>query len=895
MAEHESGEELLKKGPSVRKQVKQNTAELKQLKPRAAQKEAKANYKEAKADYREAKNVVKQAKENVKVEAKKTFGKVGDQKSSEKLEAAKATKHQAKKDKKVAKKTSKKIKKVHPTKTQRVGRWAKTSVRQATRYGLESALSQDDTLGSVVQARRNVRQAKRTAKAGYRTGKYAAKGTAWTAKTAYKGTRALAKFTTQAVGTVVKSATAAIFSNPISWFVAGIGALLLLVVILVTAIFPTNVVQQTEYTLNQSWVQISQTDAKKSSGDDKYYTDIDSVLLYMNYRYGGEWEPDATWDDGRGGKIAGFMHFNHFYDALDDIWKNMYKDPDNPKTMADLYGKNSDVKWIKLDSDELDDYKDILDNQKEVGKYPNMQELEDPFNPPDDSKDKKKDKDKSDKEKEEDKEKETVTINERYGYYGKELKTDTVLQCDKNTKLYAVMDGTVELTNTDLKGDNPEKQKSKNNVVIKTKNAEFMYFSVKGVRVKDGDKIKTGDEIGQSTDSQVANGQRVAYAKKYETAEKGKKVKVKHSMKDYVFTRKDDKESWMLMNPGFYFQFVKYTQQTKSGSTAGGGKTSLSADQVAQKANISKERAQDAIDILNHMMGEEGATLEGATAVLAIAERESGLDPKAVNPGGGVAGYLQWSGWSSQINGNRWGSAPSRTLDSKTELALLKAELAGAYSPVKTYLRTAKDPGAAALYFSEHYEGVALSDGQTKAEKLQEDAKKWNDVFKGSIKKDGGSGTGSGPGGTKASSFGLPSGYDSKLKWSQPSQNCITGYPGNIYLQGQCTFYVKNRIHETWNIDVDNYLGNGQDWVRSLTSKYGWRATGKPEVGAVMSTAGGFDSTMADYGHVSFVEAVNDDGTFLVSELNYAGNQSQVHYRVVANASYYSFTMPPGH
>ncbi len=79
--------------------------------------------------------------------------------------------------------------------------------------------------------------------------------------------------------------------------------------------------------------------------------------------------------------------------------------------------------------------------------------------------------------------------------------------------------------------------------------------------------------------------------------------------------------------------------------------------------------------------------------------------------------------------------------------------------------------------------------------------------------------------------------------------------------------------------------------MRNLVAK-GWHYSTTPSVGAVCSTAGGFDSTYAIYGHVMIVEAVNDDGSFLVSECNYAGNQSQIHWRVCQNASYYTFATP---
>ncbi|MGT2751307.1 phage tail tip lysozyme [Streptococcus orisasini] len=322
----------------------------------------------------------------------------------------------------------------------------------------------------------------------------------------------------------------------------------------------------------------------------------------------------------------------------------------------------------------------------------------------------------------------------------------------------------------------------------------------------------------------------------------------------------------------------------------GNVETTLTVEEVAQKGGISKERAQDVLAIFNHLMSKENITLEAAAGFLAIGERESGFDPKAVNSGGGVAGYFQWSGWSSKVNGDRWANAPERKLDSKTELALLSKELNGSYSKVKTYLQSAKDSGEAALYISEHYEGVALSDGQTKADQLKKDANKWESVFKDSLKK---SGTSQGSSGPVADSYDFPNGYQGKLKYGQPSAKVMTTMGANTYPVGQCTWYVANRLQET-GITTDsavyNYLGDGQDWVSSLVAR-GWKQVSSPKEGAVMSTAGGVDGTIASYGHVAFVEHVNADGSFLISECNYKGVQNKVHYRVLHMQSGYSFAV----
>ena len=121
----------------------------------------------------------------------------------------------------------------------------------------------------------------------------------------------------------------------------------------------------------------------------------------------------------------------------------------------------------------------------------------------------------------------------------------------------------------------------------------------------------------------------------------------------------------------------------------------------------------------------------------------------------------------------------------------------------------------------------------------------------------------------------------------------MTTQPGNNYPVGQCTWYVANRLVETGTVGnaLSSNNGNGQDWVRNLVAK-GWRFSTTPTPGAVCSTAGGFDFTTVAYGHVAFVEAVNDDGTFLISECNYLGVQDKVHYRVLSNQAYYTFATP---
>ena len=144
---------------------------------------------------------------------------------------------------------------------------------------------------------------------------------------------------------------------------------------------------------------------------------------------------------------------------------------------------------------------------------------------------------------------------------------------------------------------------------------------------------------------------------------------------------------------------------------------------------------------------------------------------------------------------------------------------------------------------------------------------------------------------TLQSSWGFPQEYASKLK-SYPSSATVSALlDGNTYPIGQCTWYVYNRLVEAGSPHY-NWLGNGQDWVRGLVAR-GWTFSDKPVAGSVVSVAGGFGYTLPQYGHVAYVEYVNEDGTFLISECNVSGIQNKIHWAVWTNQTYFTFAIPP--
>ena len=81
--------------------------------------------------------------------------------------------------------------------------------------------------------------------------------------------------------------------------------------------------------------------------------------------------------------------------------------------------------------------------------------------------------------------------------------------------------------------------------------------------------------------------------------------------------------------------------------------------------------------------------------------------------------------------------------------------------------------------------------------------------------------------------------------------------PGNAYVAGNCTWYVKDR-----RPDIGNFWGNANMWYSNAQAQ-GWNVGHKPKKGAVATTTSG------PYGHVAYVEKVSLDGLWVtISEMN---------------------------
>ncbi|HZV49915.1 MAG TPA: CHAP domain-containing protein [Candidatus Dormibacteraeota bacterium] len=105
------------------------------------------------------------------------------------------------------------------------------------------------------------------------------------------------------------------------------------------------------------------------------------------------------------------------------------------------------------------------------------------------------------------------------------------------------------------------------------------------------------------------------------------------------------------------------------------------------------------------------------------------------------------------------------------------------------------------------------------------------------------------------------------------------------YVWGDCTYYVAQTL--SW---VPAGLGNAADWLANA-QRLGLPTSSVPVPGSVVVYGSG--SGYSPFGHVAIVQAVNADGTFVVSEMNYTG-LNQVDVRRSTMADVLGFILPPG-
>ena len=108
----------------------------------------------------------------------------------------------------------------------------------------------------------------------------------------------------------------------------------------------------------------------------------------------------------------------------------------------------------------------------------------------------------------------------------------------------------------------------------------------------------------------------------------------------------------------------------------------------------------------------------------------------------------------------------------------------------------------------------------------------------------------------------------------------VVGAPGNSagYAFGYCTWWVSHKRYIPWH-------GMAAQWW-SLARAYGFAEGSTPRAGAVMVMGYGMAGASASSGHVAYVESVNSNGSFVISEMNWYGSGGgfgKVDYRTITS------------
>ena len=98
-------------------------------------------------------------------------------------------------------------------------------------------------------------------------------------------------------------------------------------------------------------------------------------------------------------------------------------------------------------------------------------------------------------------------------------------------------------------------------------------------------------------------------------------------------------------------------------------------------------------------------------------------------------------------------------------------------------------------------------------------------------------------------------------------------YRANAYDYGWCTWHAANRRAESGN-PIPSNLGNAISWLGGARAA-GLPTGSEPRAGAVL-----YHLNIGGLGHVAYVESVNPNGSFLVSDMNYP-TWGKVTYRTV--------------
>lgn len=596
----------------------------------------------------------------------------------------------------------------------------------------------------------------------------------------------------------VKSAVAYIVSNPITW------AMFLLVALIFMAAAATvqtskPAIQQKEFELTETWKYVTKLDSEHTDDKNTFYTDIDSIVFYMNNKF-GEFNNKST--NLQVGNLNGARNIEGY---LDKLWVDLNgKKPDYDLTTMENLEKD-DKSIYKMSSDDLEELKMSREN---LGYTTLDGQLTFPY--------------KTD----------NLVISNRFGYEkneGKDVLNDSIsTPVSQGQAIFAPLTGKV--TNDD-----------KSITVIDEDSTEKVTLTnVSGSRYNNDAKVNSGQQlaIASSTSLNIK-------VEKYD----------------------EENKKWVNVNPAFYFPKVTYTQFT-----------TLSTDNFSPNGTM----AQNALSVYNYLKP-KGGTLEGIAAILGNFQQESSIDPTAIQSGqefddklaydpslGGYAlGVAQWDAGRrvNLLNYAKGKKEPWTQLKVQMDFATEGDDPADRTIFMQiAQSKVGKSVPELTEYFCTHWERAGIANMQGRVQ----NALNWYSFLKQES---------SGGGGGSAT---VPPGIKDKLKNPLPNSKATDmaqGYPGNPYgLPGQCVWYVWNRWAQVGYNPPQVNWGNALNWAHTAPSNL---HDSKPHVDDAVVFQPGIQGAGPEYGHVAYIEYVNPDGTFWVTEENATAGLGKLDWRLI--------------
>lgn len=446
----------------------------------------------------------------------------------------------------------------------------------------------------------------------------------------------------------------------------------------------------------------------------------------------------------------------------------------------------------------------------------------------------------------------SIIVNKRYGYYRRGDVIDFREKIEitvSNHSIYSPLTGTVNYAGS-------------GGIEIESNGRAKIYIGgVNASNIAIGEQLPVGTYIGQA----------------------------KRSFIEIEYEKYDSEEGWYSVNPEFYFPKIEYKQFTSLAS-----KRFKPNEDIANRAKFIRDY------LLN-----EGFSLEGIAAILGNFAIESNINPKRAEgdyltpPIGAtetswdddswldIGGMLIYGRYPNIIHRGLGLGQWTDTSDGSVRQTMLRNYaksrgmnwydlelqldfmLNGDIPSARNILRKIGDRelGSSVPELTEAFliswEG---NPGDKLASRIQA-ASDWYNYFSAKALV------------LNGNNQEVYDAYKDKFFAPITDTEIKTGYVGNHYALGNCTWYVYNRMKQ-FGKTIYPYMGNANQWVYNYSQTPGASLVDTPQVGDIATFNDGVYGSSPIYGHVGFVEAVLEDGSFVMSEMNVQG-EYVMGYRII--------------